>query len=168
VSVCLSDTIRSQRFSRSQRFEPARASWLCFTPHPPLGFRDGLQSLSHSTSRCASRRPLPSCRCRLRALARWRSTSGRCSGRASVLGCARLSAQPSRCSHDLLPLRGMPIQSSGRSPPLMCLLPRRWLRPKTSLRAASRHFRVSNDRTWEPLRRLAPTSVRFATSSSHR
>jgi hypothetical protein len=38
VSVYLSDTIRSQSFSLSQRFEPAWASWLCFAPHPPLGF----------------------------------------------------------------------------------------------------------------------------------
>lgn len=35
---CLSGTFRSQGFSPSQRFHPARASWLCFTPHPPLGF----------------------------------------------------------------------------------------------------------------------------------
>jgi len=39
VPVYLTDTIRSQSFSLSQRFEPARASWLCFAPHPPLGFR---------------------------------------------------------------------------------------------------------------------------------
>jgi hypothetical protein len=39
VPVCLSDTVRSQGFSPSQRFEPARASWLCFAPHPPIGFR---------------------------------------------------------------------------------------------------------------------------------
>jgi hypothetical protein len=39
VPVCLSDTVRSQGFSPSQRFDPARASWLCFAPHPPLGFR---------------------------------------------------------------------------------------------------------------------------------
>jgi hypothetical protein len=36
--VCLTDTVRSQGFSPSQRFDPARASWLCFAPHPPLGF----------------------------------------------------------------------------------------------------------------------------------
>jgi hypothetical protein len=39
TSVCLTDAIRSQGFSPSQRFDPARASWLCFTPHPPTGFR---------------------------------------------------------------------------------------------------------------------------------
>jgi hypothetical protein len=35
----LTNTIRSQGFSPSQRFDPARASWFCFTPHPPIGFR---------------------------------------------------------------------------------------------------------------------------------
>lgn len=32
------DTIRSQSFSPSQRFDPTWTSWLCFTPHPPIGF----------------------------------------------------------------------------------------------------------------------------------
>jgi hypothetical protein len=143
--VCLPDAIRSQSFSLSQRFEPAQASWFCFTPHPPLGFRSGLQSLSRSVSRDASRRPFPSYRSRWRALARLPATSGRFSDRASVPGWARLNPQPSRCSLDLFPLRGVPIQPLGQSPPLMCLLPRRWPRPKTRLRATSRHFRVSSD-----------------------
>jgi hypothetical protein len=86
VSVCLSDTLRSQSFSLSQRFEPARALWLCFAPHPPLGFVHGLQSFSRSASRDASRRPLPSCRCCRCALALRLATSGRCSDRASVPG----------------------------------------------------------------------------------
>jgi hypothetical protein len=38
VPVYLTDTVRSQGFSPSQRFDPARTLWLCFTPHPPLGF----------------------------------------------------------------------------------------------------------------------------------
>ena len=38
VPVFLTNTVRSQGFSPSQRFDPARALWLCFTPHPPLGF----------------------------------------------------------------------------------------------------------------------------------
>lgn len=38
ASDYLSDTVRSQGFSPSQRFDPARASWPCFVPHPPLGF----------------------------------------------------------------------------------------------------------------------------------
>jgi hypothetical protein len=62
VSVCLSDTVRSQGFSPSQRFEPAWTAWLCFAPHPPMGFGNGLQSFPHSASRDASRRPLLSCR----------------------------------------------------------------------------------------------------------
>jgi hypothetical protein len=39
TSVCLTDAIRSQGFSPSQRFDPAWAWWLCFAPHPPTGFR---------------------------------------------------------------------------------------------------------------------------------
>jgi hypothetical protein len=35
---CLTGTIRSQGFSPSQRFNPARALRLCFTSHPPIGF----------------------------------------------------------------------------------------------------------------------------------
>ena len=145
ASVYLTDAIRSQSLSLSQRFEPAQASWLCFTPHPPMGFRNGLQSFSRSASRDASRRPFPSCRSHSRALDRLQTTPGRFSDRASVLGWARLNTQPSRCSLDLCPLRGVLIQPLGRSPPLMCLLPRRWPRPKTQLRATLRHFRVSSD-----------------------
>jgi len=39
VSVCLTDTVRPQGFSPSRRFDPARALWVYFTPHPPIGFR---------------------------------------------------------------------------------------------------------------------------------
>lgn len=35
----LTGTIRPQGFSPSRRFDPTRALWLCFTPHPPLGFQ---------------------------------------------------------------------------------------------------------------------------------
>lgn len=56
ASVCLSDTVRSQRFSRSQRFAPTCALWLCFAPHPPLGFRPSELS-STRTSRSISRCP---------------------------------------------------------------------------------------------------------------
>lgn len=38
VPVYLSGTVRSQGFSPSQRFFPARALRLCFASHPPLGF----------------------------------------------------------------------------------------------------------------------------------
>lgn len=31
-------TFRSQSFSPSQRFDPTRALWFCFAPHPPIGF----------------------------------------------------------------------------------------------------------------------------------
>jgi hypothetical protein len=42
---CLPSAIRSQGFSPSQRFDPGSPSWLCFKPHPSLGFM-GLQSFS--------------------------------------------------------------------------------------------------------------------------
>lgn len=51
VPVYLTGTLRSQRFSRSQRFFPTRALWLCFTPHPPLGFRSSeLSSIRSAVS----------------------------------------------------------------------------------------------------------------------
>jgi hypothetical protein len=37
--VYLADTIRPQSFSLSRRFIPTWTLWLCFTPHPPMGFR---------------------------------------------------------------------------------------------------------------------------------
>jgi len=39
VQCCLGCTVRSQGFAPSQRFSPTRTLWLCFTPHPSLGFR---------------------------------------------------------------------------------------------------------------------------------
>jgi hypothetical protein len=59
--VCLTDAIRSQGFSPSQRFDPTGASWLCFKPLPPIGF-GGLQSFSRLASRRASRHAVLSCR----------------------------------------------------------------------------------------------------------
>lgn len=41
---CLPSAFRSQGFSPSQRFDPGTPSWLCFKPHPSVGFM-GLQSL---------------------------------------------------------------------------------------------------------------------------
>jgi hypothetical protein len=58
ATVCLSVTIRSQSFSLSQRLDPARALWLCFAPHPPMGFRPSkpfppLPAVLPSGSRCS-------------------------------------------------------------------------------------------------------------------
>jgi hypothetical protein len=50
---------------------------------------------------------------------------------------------PSRCSPDLLPLRGVPAQPLGSRPPLVCLLPREPEYPKAPLPTSSPHFRVS-------------------------
>ena len=44
VLVCLASTIRSQGFSPSQRFDPARTSWPCFVPHPSIGLRSSERS----------------------------------------------------------------------------------------------------------------------------
>jgi len=60
ASVCLSDAAPLR--VPPPLSESAVASWLCFAPHPPLGFCGGLQSFSHSVSRDAFRRPLLSCR----------------------------------------------------------------------------------------------------------
>jgi hypothetical protein len=46
--VYLTDAIRSQRFSRSQRFFPDTPSWPYFVPHPLVGFRNDLQSFSRT------------------------------------------------------------------------------------------------------------------------
>lgn len=59
--ACLTNTLRSQRFSRPQRLSPTGTLRLCFAPHPPLGFWSSEPSsaqVSRSTSRC----PLLSCR----------------------------------------------------------------------------------------------------------
>jgi hypothetical protein len=227
VPVYLTGTVHSQGFSPSQRFDPARALWLCFAPHPPLGFLVGLQSFSLAVSRDASRRPLLSCRfgrrrffsselelnlCPRRPLPRnvlpflgnnpkWSLVQPRQWPRRQLLSQppkqsggeravktaergvnaerpdrrdrfpkgrlkqpptgqslrlqsfaptespyserAPLGTRPSRCSLDLSPLRGLPIQSLGSRPPLMCLLGRPPLRPKTLWLPVLRHFRVS-------------------------
>jgi hypothetical protein len=67
VSVCLTDTIRSQGFSPSQRLYPAGASWLCFTPLPPIGFT-AFRAFPAMVSREASRLPMLSCRYRVRPM----------------------------------------------------------------------------------------------------
>jgi hypothetical protein len=73
--------LRSRGFSPPQRFDPARALWLYFMPHPPLGF--GLQRVPHPVSRNASQRPC-SLAVESRRLPVETSTSERCSNRVSV------------------------------------------------------------------------------------
>jgi hypothetical protein len=226
VSVCLTDTIRSQSFSLSQRFNPARASWLCFAPHPPIGFRsselfplgqpwhlsvlaalmpfqparvslelprtppsplsdgcpcatsrspEGERRVYRCNSNGESRhqpdprftevdqgpgeRPRPPTEREHQAHAAtlpglrkagWSSTdrlvpttTERCSDRESVLDRWRLSERTSRCSHDLFPLRGLPIRPLGSRPPLMCLLRRGSRHLAVPWPVVSRHFRVS-------------------------
>jgi len=81
TTAYLTVAIRSRGFSPPQRFDPARALWLYFTPHPPLGF--GLQRVPHPVSRNASQRPC-SPAVELRRLPTKTSTPERCSNRASV------------------------------------------------------------------------------------
>ncbi len=119
--VFLTSTIRSQGSSPSQRFDPARGSWVCFAPHPSIGFLD-LQSFSRSTSRSTSRCPLLSCRwprldrrpdtSRSRATAcpkthvtrtKPASASELCSSRASDTRHRVVHPAPSRCSLGLCP-----------------------------------------------------------------
>jgi hypothetical protein len=54
-----------------------------------------------------------------------------------------LERRPSRCSHDLFPLRGVPTQPLGSRPPLMCLLRLVPRRLATLWAEVLRHFRVS-------------------------
>ena len=79
-----------------------------------------------------------------------------------------LGVRSSRCSPDLFPLRGVPTQPLGLRPPLRCLRGRsRNLRKGGS----SRRCGTSGYRSgwaWKPLRRLAPTSLGFVTSSDLR
>jgi len=143
--VCLTNAFRSQGFAPSQRFDPGTPSWLCFKPHPSIGFM-GLQSFSH--------RGQPWCLSALSALlpssapghtpnkpvasvadeSAWpasrtdhvRHTTGDPDSRALLRPGVRHSARrvnvvQSRCSLDLFPLRGMPTRPLGLTPPLVHL-----------------------------------------------
>jgi hypothetical protein len=90
VPVCLPDTIRSQGFSPSQRFDPARALWLCFAPHPPLGF---LVASRAFPSRSAGT-PLGA-RCSLAVSASFSLT--RASSRSAFAPASECSIQPHVC-----------------------------------------------------------------------
>jgi hypothetical protein len=52
--------LRSQGFSPSQRFSPTRASWPCFMPHPPIGFRPSELLPARQPWHLST--PVPSCR----------------------------------------------------------------------------------------------------------
>jgi len=137
VPVYLTSTIRSQGSSPSQRFDPASGLWVCFTPHPPMGFSVFRASPARA-SRSASRRPLLSCRSVDRdvypVLLRLcdnmhpkthvtttepTSTSERCSSRASVTRRWVVHPPPGRCSLDLSSPSRLPARSLGDRPPLL-------------------------------------------------
>ena len=54
----LPGTFRSQGFSPSQRFDPTDTSWLCFTPHPSIGFRPSELFPRSQPSRLSTRHAL--------------------------------------------------------------------------------------------------------------
>lgn len=58
--ACLTNTIRSQSFSPSQRFDPRTSLRLYFAPHPLIGFQT-FRAFPTKASRCASRHSLLSC-----------------------------------------------------------------------------------------------------------
>lgn len=187
ASVCLPDAFRSQSFSPSQRFSPGHSSWLCFTPHPPLGFMD-LQSFSHPTSRDVSRHPVLSCRrprphnettfrsaCPVWHLQRIGPTSGRSmslcaqqwSGSRALLlpgirhSPLRVNVAESRCSLGLHPLRGLPARPMGERPPLLHLPPHLGGMPPSHVSGATGS---RSSRAWALLREARPTSMRLLTS----
>jgi hypothetical protein len=100
---CRGCTNRPQGFSPSRRRTPTRTSWLCFTPHPPLGFWSSERSplrqpqyLSILVALLSSRQPAgsPANRFPSRPLLslvhlahRWQGTAPR--SRRAPLSCAR-------------------------------------------------------------------------------
>jgi hypothetical protein len=61
ATAYLTATFRSQGFSPSQRLDPRTSLWLCFAPHPLVGFWTFRASPAR-ISRGASRHPMLSCR----------------------------------------------------------------------------------------------------------
>jgi len=114
VTVCLTVTLRSQRFSRSQRFDPARTSQLCFMLQPPMGF-----PASSAFPACPAVAPF-SARCP-RAVAPATNVAltrlrGFAPDRRPFPTAKLLHPPPGRYAPDLSPLRGMQAADSGRSP----------------------------------------------------
>ena len=98
----------------------------------------GVEHGAHNSARTVRERALGAASDRLEP-----ATSERCSDRAPVLDQLPLGGCPSRCSHDLSPLRGSPAPPLGLRPPLMRLLRPERRHPKMRSLVALRHFRVS-------------------------
>jgi hypothetical protein len=100
-----SPTSRPQRFSRSRRLTPSRALQACFILLPRPGF--ALQGFSPLPSRLASRRVVPSCRCR-------DSPTGELPRRGQILPPQLQGFDPG--SDPLRPTGGLDLPTT-RSPP---------------------------------------------------
>jgi hypothetical protein len=100
-----SPTFRPQRFTRSRRLTPSRASQACFILQPRPGFT--LQGFSPLPSRLAFRRVVPSCRCR-------DSPTGELPLRGQILPPRLQGVDPS--SDPLRPTGGLDLPTT-RSPP---------------------------------------------------
>jgi hypothetical protein len=118
VPVCLAGGIRSQSFSLSQRFDPSETSWLCFKPHPPIGFGpselfpyDQPPPLSGRRALLSSNLPVAD-----RSGQANRSSDFRAFIRPHVRHSPKaLSRSTSRCSPGLSPLRGLPVPAAGEN-----------------------------------------------------
>jgi hypothetical protein len=136
--VFLTDTIRSQGFSPSQRFCPTQTLWLYFAPHPLIGFRPSelfppepaVMSLDILCSpairrpcHLANQMPIRKTRQVLRQAADTGYVErGRPGFRALLQPGVRhlawrVSAVQSRCSLGLCPLRGLPARLLAKASP---------------------------------------------------
>jgi len=118
VPVCLAGGIRSQSFSLSQRFDPSETSWLCFKPHPPIGFGPSELFPYGQPPPLSGRRALLSSNLPVadRSGQADRSSDFRAFIRPHVRHSPKaLSRSTSRCSPGLSPLRGLPVPAAGES-----------------------------------------------------
>jgi len=166
VSDYLPDTFRSQGFSPSQRFDPINASWLCFAPHPSIGFRPSELFPYSQPLRLSTSIPLLPSSAVLSGL---RPRNHRTLAPESFSDCTfdtltgAFSTVQGRCSPGLSPLRGLPGGSRGSHPPLACLAGTK--DTHRSMHLIPDCTSGSYDQSWDQLRRVAPASMRFFTSS---
>jgi hypothetical protein len=114
--TCLTGAVRSQGFSPSQRFDPLETSWLCFTPHPSIGFPASRASPAQPAAAPLDARYSLA----VQVSAPERPKSLRCARSCGFRALLRLSIRhpadrspPGRCSPGLSPLRGLPITTAG-------------------------------------------------------
>jgi hypothetical protein len=163
VLVCLSNTVRSQSFSLSQRFNPAYTVQLCFTLLPSIGFQPSelfplgqpyslsgivtlmsfkLTRVSNTVNRFMTFVPASDCLDKhgnFRQAKSFRLQSLTPAEYPSCKHCV-LPQRSTRCSRGLYPLRGPLAHSLGLRPPLMylCVTPN-----SEEFRCSAMYFRVS-------------------------